>query len=166
MVETTQLHLRSSDLLARLGGDEFALLLPETGAEGATDVLTRLQERLTREMVRKGWPVTLSIGAVTFLQPPADVDLMIRRVDALMYAAKRNGRGRIEHAVMADAVNHDEEPTEGMERRATARVLCDRQAKIRYKCQTDDPIEFAAVRDISATGICLHLEQQYPVGAL
>src|SRR5665213_4417312 len=131
VVETTQLHLRNSDLLARLGGDEFALLLPETGAEGAADVLARLQERLAQEMARKGWPVTLSIGAVTFLQPPPDVDLMIRRVDALMYAAKRKGGARIEHAVVHDALDHDEEQKQWLERRATARELCDRPARIR-----------------------------------
>jgi diguanylate cyclase (GGDEF)-like protein len=166
VVETTQLQLRNSDLLARLGGDEFALLLPETTAEGATDVLARLQERLAREMVHKGWPVTVSIGAVTFLRPPPDVDLMIRRVDALMYAAKRKGRARIEHAVVHDALDHEEEQREWMDRRATARVLCDRPAWIRHEGEESDPIEFAAVRDISATGVCLHLDRKHPVDAL
>jgi diguanylate cyclase (GGDEF)-like protein len=166
VVETTQLHLRNSDLLARLGGDEFALLLPETGAEGATDVLTRLQERLAPEMARKGWPVTLSIGAVTFLRPPPDVDLMIRRVDALMYAAKRKGRARIEHAVVYDALDYDEEQMEWTEGRATARVLCDRPARIWCEGQEGAPSEFAAVRDVSATGICLLLDRQHAAGAL
>ena len=117
-------------------------------------------------MARKGWPVTLSIGAVTFLRPPPDVDFMIRRVDGLMYAAKRNGRGRIEHAVIADDLSYDEEQQQWMEKRATARVLCDRRARILYKVPSDDPTEFALVRDISAAGICLHLDRQYPVGAL
>ena len=166
VVETTQLHLRTSDLLARLGGDEFALLLPETGAEGATDVLARLQERLEREIARKGWPVTLSVGAVTFLRPPPDVDLMIRRVDGLMYAAKRKGGGRIEHAVVHDALDSDEEKKEWLERRATARVLCDRPAKVRHEGRVGDPAEFARLRDISSSGICLYLDQHYPVGAL
>ena len=47
VVETTQLHLRNSDLLARLGGDEFALLLPETGAEGA--------QRRPQPACKSGW---------------------------------------------------------------------------------------------------------------
>jgi diguanylate cyclase (GGDEF)-like protein len=166
VVETTQLHLRTSDLLARLGGDEFALLLPETGAEGAIDVLARLQERLAQEMARKGWPVTLSVGAITFLRPPPDVDLMIRRVDALMYAAKRKGRARVEHAVVYDALSRDEENKQWMERRATARVLCDCTARIRPEGQANEQSEFAAVRDISAAGIGLHLDRKFPVGAL
>ncbi len=131
VVETTELHLRKSDLLARLGGDEFALLLPETDAKGATEVLARLQERLEREMARQGWPVTLSIGAVTFLRPPPDVDLMIHKADALMYSAKRKGRARIEYAVVHDALDLNQEKKEWLEKRATARVLCDRPAKIR-----------------------------------
>jgi diguanylate cyclase (GGDEF)-like protein len=166
VVETTQLHLRGSDLLARLGGDEFALLLPETGADGATELLARLQERLAQEMARMGWPVTLSIGAVTFLRPPPDVDLMIRRVDALMYAAKRKGRARVEHAVVFDALNHDEEKKQWRERRATARVLCDRPARIQLEGRGEERSEFAAVRDISAAGIGLRLDRQFPLGAL
>jgi predicted signal transduction protein with EAL and GGDEF domain len=86
-------------LLARLGGDEFALLLPESGAEGASAILTRLQELLCAEMPVRGWPVTVSVGAITFLRPPRNVDLMIQCVDALMYKAKRNGKGRVEHEV-------------------------------------------------------------------
>ncbi len=122
VVHTIQLHLRSADLLARLGGDEFALLLPETGTEGAAALLARLQEHLSRELRRKGWPVTLSVGAVTFLRPLGDIDLMIQRVDALMYGAKRMGKGRVEHAVVTEA-EALAEPKPGIDRRATARAL-------------------------------------------
>ena len=102
VVQTIHQHLRTSDLLARLGGDEFALLLPETQADGAAALLARLQERLAQEMARRGWPVGVSVGAVTFLRPRWDLDLMIQRVDALMYGAKKNGKGRVEHAVVED----------------------------------------------------------------
>lgn len=166
VVETAQLHLRASDLLARLGGDEFALLLPETGAEGALAVLARLQERVAREMAAKGWSVTLSIGAVTFLRPPADVDLMVRRVDALMYAAKRKGKARVEHAVVRDALDREEEKRQWVERRATARVLCDRKAKVRGQSQEGDEAAFASIHDISAGGVGLHLDKEFPVGGL
>jgi diguanylate cyclase (GGDEF)-like protein len=161
-VQTLQVHLRNADLLARLGGDEFALLLPETGAEGAVSLLTRLQEHLAREMERKGWPVTLSVGAVTFLRPLEDVDLMIQRIDALMYGAKRKGKGRIEHAVVGDGLEADVETKAGMERRATARALSNRTARIRREGQEDEHEEFAAIRDVSAAGIGLHLEKQLP----
>jgi diguanylate cyclase (GGDEF)-like protein len=103
LVRTVRAHLRGSDLLARLGGGEFALLLPETGEEGAAPLLARLQEALVHEMARRGWPVTVSIGAVTFLRPEGDVDRMVHRIDARMFAAKRKGKGRVEHAVLSGA---------------------------------------------------------------
>ena len=159
VVQTIQLHLRNADLLARLGGDEFALLLPETGAEGAATLLTRLQEQLSRELRRRGWPVTLSVGAVTFLRPLADIDLMIQRVDALMYGAKRRGKGRVEHAVVTEA-EALADPRLGVDRRATARALSTRTARIRREGVEQE--EFGAVRNVSAGGIALHLDNRLP----
>jgi diguanylate cyclase (GGDEF)-like protein len=161
-VQTLQIHLRHADLLARLGGDEFALLLPETGAEGAVALLSRLQEYLAREMERKGWPVTLSVGAVTFLRPLADVDLMIQRIDALMYSAKRKGKGRIEHAVVENRPEDAKDGKSGRERRATARALSNRTARIRREGQESELEEFAAIRDVSMSGIGLHLDRRLP----
>ncbi len=83
---------RRTDVAARLGGDEFAILLPEAGAEQAAGLLGRLQEFLTRMMREQDFPVTFSMGAATFLRPPDTVDDMIRRADALMYSAKREGK--------------------------------------------------------------------------
>src|SRR5260370_37087548 len=99
MVELIHVHIRPADRLARLGGDEFALLMPETGPGGAAASLERLQGLVAREMAQRGWPLAVSMGAATFPRPPMDVDHMIQRVDALMYAAKCKGKGRIEHAV-------------------------------------------------------------------
>jgi diguanylate cyclase (GGDEF)-like protein len=164
VVRSIRPHLRGSDVLARLGGDEFALLLPETDAAGASALLTRLQELLSKEMADKGWPVTMSIGAITFLRPLGDVDVMIQRVDSLMYAAKRKGKGRAEHQVVAEA--WEPLPTSGgVERRATARVLCEHTARVRLR-EGEDQEEFATVRDISTGGICLALERRYAQGTL
>ncbi len=161
VVQTIQLYLRNADLLARLGGDEFALLLPETDAAGASALLARLQEQLARELKRNGWPVTLSVGAVTFLRPLADIDVMGQRVDALMYSAKRNGKGRVEHAVLTEA-EALADPNLGIDRRATTRTLSNRTARIRHEAQDGEQQEFAAVRDVSADGISLRLELRIP----
>jgi diguanylate cyclase (GGDEF)-like protein len=159
VVETIQLHLRNADLLARLGGDEFALLLPETAADGAAALLARLQEQLARELGRKGWPVTLSVGAVTFLRPLGDIDVMIQRVDCVMYTAKRKGKGRVEHIVL---VGGDEDAGPTIDRRATARALCNRTARIRLQGQEAGLEEFATIRNISSAGISLHLDATLP----
>ena len=103
LVRTIHHNIRATDLLARLGGDEFALLLPECSELDARGILERIQERFSQEMVRKKWPVTMSVGAMTFPDPVRDVDAMVRRVDELMYQANKAGKNRILHHVLHDA---------------------------------------------------------------
>lgn len=163
LVRTVQRDIRVLDLFARLGGDEFALLLPECNEDDTRRVLDRIQKHFAREMAQRNWPVTLSIGAMTFPQPLRDVDALVRRVDDLMYRAKKAGKNRIVHTVLRDS-EREVEIADGkiVERRATARVLCDQLARIRQEGETDGFDEFARVRDISASGLCLHLERRLP----
>jgi diguanylate cyclase (GGDEF)-like protein len=156
-------NLRGLDLLARLGGDEFALLLPETANDGAVALLSRIQEILTADMVRKGSPVTFSVGAITFLRPVWDVDVMIRRVDALMYMAKKKGKGRVEHAVVEDGQLMTAGEKKGSERRALTRILCSREARIHRE---GEETEFATLRDISAEGVGLYLTNRLPLDSI
>ena len=162
VVDTIRLNIRGSDLLARLGGDEFALLLPDTGTDGAVGLLARLQGLVAHAMADRGWPVTVSIGAVTFLCPEWDVDLMIRRVDTLLYQAKSKGKSRLEHAVVAEGKKFQPEPTPP-ERRAAIRQICNRPARIRLR---GDVEIFATIRDISTTGVGLVVSERFPVGAV
>jgi diguanylate cyclase (GGDEF)-like protein len=90
-------NLRKFDMVARLGGDEFAILLPETGMDSARQVILRLQNVLLNEMHSHDWPVTFSIGVVTFTQQPRSVDEMLQEVDRLMYAAKNTGKNSVKH---------------------------------------------------------------------
>lgn len=66
VVEVVRQHTRETDILGRLGGDEFALLLPYTNANGGVALLYRVQKLIAEEMKKRGWPITLSIGAITF----------------------------------------------------------------------------------------------------
>jgi diguanylate cyclase (GGDEF)-like protein len=85
--------VRASDLVARVGGDEFAVLLPETGAEDAIRVASRLQAGAS---ACDG--VTASVGVVTAARPPASLEPLLARADGLMYEAKRRGKGKTAHA--------------------------------------------------------------------
>jgi len=88
-------QVRQTDLSARLGGDEFAIFLPETGAPGAATLVAKVNEVLLQAMIDRDWPVTCSIGVVTFETPPASVDAIIQKADALMYQVKRGGKNQI-----------------------------------------------------------------------
>ncbi len=85
---------RSTDVVARLGGDEFGILMPDTDLDVARVSLARVAKALARE-VGNPWNVSATVGAITFLEPPADVDVAVRAADALMYRAKDGGRDRV-----------------------------------------------------------------------
>ena len=88
-------NLRKTDMVARLGGDEFALLLPETGGEAGNFAVSKIRHALLREMEKNQWPVSFSIGVMTYIVPPSSVDAMIREGDDLMYSVKRSGKNGI-----------------------------------------------------------------------
>ncbi len=98
MAALLRAQVRATDLVARLGGDEFAILLPEAGREAALLPLERIRNTLRAEMQAKGFPVSVSIGAVTFPAPPPGVDEMLRQADARLYEAKRAGKDRLVQA--------------------------------------------------------------------
>ena len=94
--------VRKSDLAARYGGEEFAVLLIGAGlAEGL-----ELAERIRRAMAEHPSPaagrtlaVTVSVGVaearITKTFGEADLDDLLARADAAMYAAKAAGRNRV-----------------------------------------------------------------------
>lgn len=70
---------RSTDLVGRLGGDEFAMLLPETDADQARVLMTRI-----RQFAGHPWS-----WGVAQLQDDDTVDSLIARADQAMYDDKR-----------------------------------------------------------------------------
>lgn len=92
-------NISSRDMLARLGGDEFIILLSETDVEDAKKVVGRINLELLKIMVRRKWPVTLSIGVVTFRDVSLEIDRAVKTVDDLMYKAKKAGKNSVEYGV-------------------------------------------------------------------
>lgn len=99
MVERARQNLRKTDLVARLGGDEFALLLPETGQESAQTILSKIQSEILIGMQAEDWPVTISIGVLTCINPSLTTQEILGLVDELMYSVKHAGKNAIKFSV-------------------------------------------------------------------
>jgi diguanylate cyclase (GGDEF)-like protein len=99
VARTIEQNIRVTDTVARLGGDEFAILLPETGRNVAEVILEKVRKINLDIMGRHGWPVTLSIGVVTFTSPPSTVDETLRISDQVMYSAKNSRKNSIQYEV-------------------------------------------------------------------
>ena len=95
VVEQVRGQLRKTDLVARLGGDEFALLLPETGREAAQTILEKVRSEILAQTQPGNQPVTISIGALTCVNPPLTTQEIVSMVDNLMYSAKHTGKNSI-----------------------------------------------------------------------
>jgi two-component system cell cycle response regulator len=94
--------VRALDLVSRYGGEEFTILMPDASLNDAMRVAERLRrsvenhEFATRDQTMK---VTVSMGVASVPHPlvcnPAQ---LINAADQALYAAKRNGRNRVEEA--------------------------------------------------------------------
>lgn len=94
---TLKTNLRSTDIIARMGGDEFAVLLPESDYKGCAVVLKKIFKNLHATMELNRWPVTFSIGAITFREAAVDCNHMTKAVDNILYEVKKSGKNRIIH---------------------------------------------------------------------
>ncbi|HEX4866511.1 MAG TPA: EAL domain-containing protein [Acidimicrobiales bacterium] len=99
LAERLQGVLRAGDTAARLGGDEFAILLedaPDLDAieEVAERVLDAVSESAT--IAGRELHVRASVGVATRIQADMSPDELLRNADLAMYAAKANGKGRVE----------------------------------------------------------------------
>jgi len=91
-------NLRACDVACRYGGEEFALLLRDTSAETARQVVERVRAALeqTRWPRHPEVPVTCSFGLCDDVHvQSSDPATWIDAADQALYAAKRAGRNRV-----------------------------------------------------------------------
>lgn len=95
VAQNIRASIRRTDMIARMGGDEFAILLPNASREAGNRLLQKVFNVLTLAMNQRGWPVTFSVGAVTFLNAPDSVEHMLENADEAMYSVKQSGKNRL-----------------------------------------------------------------------
>lgn len=93
--------LRGGDLPARIGGEEFVAILPNTDLAGAVVTAERLRKLVSEQRVKVpggALGVTASFGVSTVQGPGCGAGglALKERSDRALYAAKRNGRNRVE----------------------------------------------------------------------
>ena len=88
--------------MARYGGEEFIAVMPKVNINGGKTVAQRIQESLAlRELEHPdsdvGPHVTLSMGLYVGVPDGESSQIdFLKRADKALYAAKGNGRNRIE----------------------------------------------------------------------
>ncbi|MCS6761435.1 MAG: PleD family two-component system response regulator [Candidatus Devosia symbiotica] len=92
-------NIRGIDLACRFGGEEFVVLMPNTDFRQAKAVAERVQQSISDWGFEVGAPGSLSVtvsAGVTFNESAADTpESLIKRADAALYRAKREGRNRV-----------------------------------------------------------------------
>lgn len=88
--------VRDADLASRYGGEEFCVILEGTEAAGALAVAQRIVEATRRTPVRVpgGLVLSFTVSAGFAMGRLDRLDDCIRRADAALYLAKRQGRNR------------------------------------------------------------------------
>ncbi len=94
---TLQRHVRKTDVLGRVGGEEFVLVLPNTAAGEAEEIVGRMLEavRISRPVPGQvSFRYTFSAG-IACAEGGEKADDLYRRADLALYAAKMRGRDQI-----------------------------------------------------------------------
>ena len=88
-------QLRDSDVSARMGGDEFTLILPDTDAKAAENVVHKVIDSLSAPYALGGGELILgaSVGIAIYPQNSTNADELLQLADIAMYHAKETKSG-------------------------------------------------------------------------
>lgn len=95
LAELVSTNLRASDIFARWGGEEFMVVSPESSLESGMVLAEKLRSLVASQKFPVVKSVTCSFG-VSLYQAGDTIRTLADRADQALYAAKRNGRNRVE----------------------------------------------------------------------
>ncbi len=90
----------TGDIAFRYGGEEFCMLLPQTSAVDAMNVLENFRAKVEATKLRHGdkdLEVTVSVGLASSILDGADTKVLFERADEALYACKNGGRNQVRH---------------------------------------------------------------------
>ncbi|GIZ53106.1 diguanylate cyclase [Noviherbaspirillum aridicola] len=93
-----QQRLRRGDIIGRYGGEEFGVIMPGTGTAAAQKVIDGIREsfgKLRHHAEHEDFGASFSAGVSQTDAGNADPEALLRRADAALYEAKRQGRDRV-----------------------------------------------------------------------
>jgi len=90
-------HFRGDDIPCRYGGDEFIIVLPGASREMTQQRAERVGEQSNHLKIEGKTleAVTFSMGVAVFPENGTTKSAILRAVDAALYRAKHEGRGRV-----------------------------------------------------------------------
>lgn len=101
--------IRASDFAGRYGGEEFLILLPDTDVIGALALAEKIRAAISAIRIPTiEQLITTSVGVAVMPGHALDAETLERAADRALYAAKNNGRNRVE---LFDHQTHDQANT-------------------------------------------------------
>jgi diguanylate cyclase (GGDEF)-like protein len=93
-------NLRNIDLAGRWGGEEFILILPDTTAQQAQEIINRIRKNIanipfTSSSTSKKFNVTVSFGISDSSLKGITLEKILAKADRALYSAKTNGRNQV-----------------------------------------------------------------------
>ncbi len=105
VAQTLKQEVRSSDILVRFGGEEFVIIFTNTNCQNGKLMAERIRQRIKQlTWIFQDLTVQITISVGMYCMNPGqsdpstemDIDRLIHYADTALYAAKANGRDRVE----------------------------------------------------------------------
>jgi diguanylate cyclase (GGDEF)-like protein len=90
-----QKNIRDVDIIARYGGEEFIVMIPEADSEAAYCMAERLREQFSEIDLGELPNITISLGIAAYPGDGTEIEDLLKKADAAMYAAKQAGRNKV-----------------------------------------------------------------------
>ena len=94
LVQIITANVRAADVLFRWGGEEFVVLVNASGYRAAERLASHLRAHVEKHLFAAVGTVTVSLGVAEH-SGSEGAEEWFRRLDAALYAAKREGRNRV-----------------------------------------------------------------------